>query len=62
VQEGIVVDQHDTYLDRKLATQDLINSTGLNIPVYMALATNGGTTLVPALLLAISSILMGPFS
>jgi hypothetical protein len=33
--QGIIVDQHNTYLDRKLAAQDLINNEGLNIPVYI---------------------------
>ena len=35
VNSGISVDQHKTYLDRKQAAQDLVNATGLNIPVYL---------------------------
>lgn len=35
VNQGIVVNQHSTYLERKEAAQDLINATGLNIPVYI---------------------------
>lgn len=35
VNAGIVIDQHATYLDRKLAAQQLITNEGLNIPVYM---------------------------
>ncbi|PCH95385.1 MAG: hypothetical protein COB85_04600 [Bacteroidetes bacterium] len=35
VNEGIVVNQHATYADRKAAAQDLITNEGLNFPVYM---------------------------
>ena len=35
VNAGIVVDQHNTYADRKAAAQDLITNEGLNIPVYL---------------------------
>jgi len=35
VNAGIVVDQHKTYLDRKIAAQDFIDATGLNIPVLL---------------------------